>query len=104
VDEIGYISLTEKKKLIGTGLRFFYSQLLTGDTVDNIPGLPGCGPVAAHKALAHIDDEIVMFDVVRGMYLSKGFDDDYLLEQGQLLWMTRERDEKGGPKLWQFPS
>lgn len=34
------------------GLRNFYRQLLTGDTVDNIPGLHGIGPVKANAMLA----------------------------------------------------
>jgi len=67
VDEFGFINL-HKGKLKGTGLKFFYAQMLMGDTVDWIKGLPkilpemkeiypglragGCGPTAAYKVLA----------------------------------------------------
>jgi 5'-3' exonuclease len=106
VEHMGEIELLDKKpaKLVGTGLKFFYSQLLTGDSVDNIPGLPRCGPVAAFKALQDLDTEKEMFSVVREMYNEKGFDDAYLLEQGQLLWMVQETTEEGKPVLWQFPN
>lgn len=33
-------------------VRFFYQQLLSGDPVDNIIGVPGCGPVGARKLVA----------------------------------------------------
>ena len=42
---------TDHKKLYGTGLAFFYAQVLMGDTVDNIPGCKNIGPVAAYNML-----------------------------------------------------
>ena len=33
-------------------LYFLATQMITGDTTDSIPGLPGYGPVAAEKVLA----------------------------------------------------
>ena len=33
------------------GIEFFHQQLLTGDAVDNIPGIEGVGPVKANKIL-----------------------------------------------------
>lgn len=33
------------------GIEFFHEQLLTGDAVDNIPGIEGIGPVKAKKIL-----------------------------------------------------
>ena len=33
------------------GIEFFHQQLLTGDTVDNIPGIEGVGPVKANRIL-----------------------------------------------------
>lgn len=46
VDGYGYVELLEgkPKKLVGYGTAFFWAQLLMGDTADNIPGLPACGP------------------------------------------------------------
>lgn len=108
VDEIGEIELVDKgksKELKGTGLKFFYSQILIGDTVDNIPGLPRCGPVAAFKLLGNTTTEGEMFSLVREAYRKKYGDeaDERLLEQGQLLWMCRGLDESGRPILWRFP-
>ncbi|MBC6409022.1 MAG: hypothetical protein GDA42_00935 [Ekhidna sp.] len=36
---------------LSDGIRFFHKQLLTGDTVDNIPGIPKVGTKKAEKAL-----------------------------------------------------
>lgn len=99
IDKAGSLSLSDdgKNKLTGTGLPFFYSQVLTGDRVDNIPGLPGCGPVAAYNMLKDrgVDEQL---DVVRTAYA----DDEYLLEQGRLCWMTRRLNEDGSPELWEI--
>lgn len=35
-------------------LRILAKQLLTGDSGDNIPGIPGCGPVMADKILSNV--------------------------------------------------
>lgn len=35
-----------------TAAKCLYTQVLTGDTTDNIPGLPKCGPVGAEKILS----------------------------------------------------
>ena len=96
IEKSGNLNLTEKtRKLTGTGLLFFYSQLLTGDTVDNIPGLPGCGPVKAYNLLKDTDDP---FDVVSNAYN----DDELLLEQAQLLWIVRKLNEDGSPVMYQL--
>ena len=38
----------------------FYTQLLTGDSIDNIKGCPGIGPAKARKILAGLKDEADM--------------------------------------------
>jgi 5'-3' exonuclease len=51
-DEWSYIKLSDnRKKIKGQGFKFFYAQILMGDAVDNIPGLPKCGPVKTEKIL-----------------------------------------------------
>jgi 5'-3' exonuclease len=87
--------------LKATGLAAFYGQILTGDRVDNIPGLDKCGPVAAYNILSHAKD---MFSAVEDEYM-EGVDGDYedlLLEQGRLCWMTRKLHEDGSPVLWEI--
>lgn len=107
VEGIGEIRLSNDRKSIkGEGLLFFYSQCLTGDSVDTVPGLPRFGPVKAFQLLTGCPDEFTAFSRVRKVY-SDFYDelgDAALLEQGQLLWMVREIDENGGPVLWKFPA
>jgi len=62
-------------KLEATGLRMFYAQILMGDTVDNIPGLPGCGAKGAYDALRGCVSEIEMYDVCLGLYADKFYDE-----------------------------
>lgn len=108
VDELGYINLIEKVSptngkstwtIKGCGIKFFYSQLVTGDGVDNIPGLPGAGPKKA-IGVQDFDSEDGMFAFVAEMYLDK-YDEDWeerLLEQGRLLWMKRSMKD-----VWNLP-
>ncbi len=104
ITQQGTLELSEnKKKLNATGLAAFYGQVLTGDRVDNIPGLDGCGPVAAYDALneadvIHKDHGIDMGNIVRDLYDN----DELLLEQGRLCWMTRRFHEDGKPVLWEI--
>ena len=58
-------------KLKGSGLRFFYSQLVTGDQVDNYPGIPGMGAKAAYEVLATCETEEELYYKVLGMYKEK---------------------------------
>lgn len=95
-----------KNKLTGTGSKFFYSQLITGDAVDNIPGLPRGGPALAFKLLDSEGSEADMFRAVAERYADK-FGDGWeaeLKEQADLLWMVRELNDKGEPILWEMPS
>lgn len=107
IDELGWIELSEDhKKLKGGGMKFFYAQCLMGDSVDNIPGLPKCGPKGAFETLSHITLLPELFEAVRGAYRAFYGDvlgDERLLEMGQLLWMVRELDDEGKPKIWEFP-
>lgn len=106
VQGIGELRLSDDRKSIkGEGLLFFYSQCLTGDSVDTVPGLLGCGPVNAFNLLSTCQTEEEAFKAVLEAYrtLHGGLAEDMLLEQGRLLWMTRQLTEEGKPVLWQFP-
>lgn len=101
----GEITLNDKRnKIVGSGLKFFYSQCLTGDKVDNIVGIPKCGAVKAFDLLVNISTPEEMLETVREAY--RGFygdsGDTMLLENGRLLWMTRKLTEKGEPVLWEM--
>lgn len=77
-----------------TAIRNFYTQLLTGDNVDNIPGLQGIGPAKAKKALQDCETEEDMYQVVLNMYDQ---DKDTVLRNGRLLWIRRKPEELWSP-------
>lgn len=100
VTELGDIELSRDRSSVkGTGLKFFYSQVLTGDVVDNIPGLPRCGAVTCHKSLHDATTEAELFERVFGLYEAKYGESAWkeMNEQAQLLWMCRELNEDGSP-------
>ena len=93
VDDLGWLKFNEaKKKIEGVGLKFFYSQMITGDTVDNIPGVKGKGPKAAYKLLCDAEtvDECKarVIDLYKEKYPENAR--EYFTEQAQLLWMLRK--------------
>lgn len=107
VDYFGDISLKKNKSgehIVGTGYKFFCSQLLTGDPVDTVPGLPKCGPVKAFNALASTRTPEEALEAVKDAYKDKYGDEyrDKLLEQGRLLYLVRELDKDGKPIMWEF--
>lgn len=76
------------------GLRFFYYQLLVGDTADNIKGVKGIGPKKAEKILQGLTEECDLLNAVRDYYSS----DEELLMNGQCLWIWKKMDD-----IWQIP-
>ena len=85
----------------------FCIQLLTGDTTDNIPGLPKVGPAKAEKYLDgigyHEDGtpceraDLLLEEVVR-QYAARSMRQDwfdYLKEQAALIWIMRKPGETG---------
>jgi len=80
------------------GWKFFYKQVLTGDSNDNIPGLFKVGPAKANKLIDPCNTLSEMYGVVFDTYKAhpdfEGKDDDYIAEmienRGELLWMLRE--------------
>jgi 5'-3' exonuclease len=92
------------KELKGTGLRFFYAQCLMGDTVDNIPGLPGYGPKKTYELLESCGSpqelEGCVINAYRDHYNDRAIEE--LTEQAQLLWILRETNEDGTLKHFQL--
>ena len=77
-------------------LRTFYKQVLTGDRVDNIPGLKGIGDKKAEKILGDASTEQELFPLVLAAYAN---DIHRMTEMAQLLWIRRKENE-----LWQPPN
>ena len=74
------------KKLFGTGGLWLQAQMLMGDSADNIPGLPGVGPVRAYNLLKDCSLEEAQ-ERVRDMYREYKGDEweEYYKEQNALL-------------------
>ena len=73
-----------------------YKQILTGDSVDNITGIPRMGPVGAEKALDTVgikDGTSTLAEEVAREYKVRELSYEYLLEQSRLIYILRERGE-----------
>lgn len=84
------------------GHKWFWLQLLQGDTADNIPGVPGvlsadggmtrCGEVKAEKLLRDAEDNAAAWSVARVLYEDYYGDEwaDHITEQALLLWLRND--------------
>jgi len=82
---------------------FWMTQVLTGDTADGYPGLPGCGPKTAEKILAPCKGLKAMWGGIISAYISKGLGEEDALLQAQLARILRAEDwdsEHKEVKLW----
>jgi 5'-3' exonuclease len=76
------------------GLRFFYKQVLTGDSADNIKGIYRVGEVTATKMLADAKTEEELYACcVEAMGAER------VLENARLLWLRRQANQ-----MWEPPS
>jgi DNA polymerase-1 len=81
------------------GFKAFVTQVLTGDRVDNIPGLSGIGPAKAAKALKDAKTKEALLRKAFEVYMEKGHSIEYFIEQGQLLWLRRYEGEMWQPDV-----
>lgn len=84
--------------------RSFAMQLLTGDRTDNIPCLAGIGPKKAEKALKDAKTKEELLQAAWSKYEELGHTIEYLIEQGQLLWLRRHERELWQPDVRLLPS
>ena len=92
----------EEKSTVSTyeGIRHMQLQILTGDSVDNIQGVPGIGPKKAEKLLSEESDIGKTWNNISESY-KKAYGKDYrkvMTEMGQLLWMRSYEGE-----MWEIP-
>ena len=94
------------KSFKGEGYLWFMAQTITGDVVDNIPGLEGKGPKVAYEALVQAQTKQEALDIVISLYKER-YGESYterLEEQARLVYMIRERDSNSpdGLKHWRL--
>lgn len=95
-----YNFVKKEYTFIADGTKWFYTQLLTGDVVDNIKGVVGIGVKKAEKILAGCTEEDSLFEATREAYQT-GYGESgiHLLSlYGKLLKIRTEKEE-----LWSFP-
>lgn len=106
VDEFGTLELVnDRKKLSATGVRSLFAQALMGDVVDNIQGIPKCGPVMAYNILSPCVTEMELFLATASKY-REAFGSDWenkLREHMDLVYMIRELDGEGVPIRYKYP-
>lgn len=88
---------SDRSKVYGT--KWFWLQMLQGDTADNIPGLPKLdgkpvGPARAEKLLAGAKSDSGAYDIVSNCFAFEYADEwqDRFVEQAMLLWLRTDRD------------
>lgn len=78
--------------------RFFYTQMLTGDSTDNIPGVLGVGPIKARRLLDPLTSEDEMRRAVMAEYKKHSWGslsaEEAFHEIGTLLRIKRTEDEQ----------
>lgn len=93
----GYVELSEdRKKIKGGGRLWFWAQMLLGDSADNIPGIPGYGPVRVYNLLEPFQNtcynELKVQQIVVEAYKNH-YNEEWkqrFLEMADLLWMIQE--------------
>lgn len=87
-------------KLIGQGLKFFWAQMLMGDTADNVSGLQRykkglVGPAKTFELLGKLETENEVANFVIDAYRDI---DQNPLPEGWLMWLLRWR----GDNFWNY--
>jgi DNA polymerase-1 len=92
--------------------RFFYAQVLTGDSVDGIPGCPSVGEKTAEPIIKdlNIDDPVECWETIVSVYAKKGKVDrprEHATTQARLVRILRAGDYDFSThqvKLWTPPT
>jgi len=90
----GRDTLTEVSPI--DAVRFFWSQVIIGDSADNIKGAKGKGEKAVEKYLGGLMDEYDLYEATLRAYEG---DLEALTENATLLWLRREADEAWTPPV-----
>ena len=111
-EKTGKVSKTHKPR--GYGTKFFWWQMLMGDSADSIPGIPRCGIVSAADMLQGCDNDYDCLHVVKEAYKSYGSNTGFVhwetkepvpwakafVASAQLLWMQRTAGDIDDVRNW----
>ncbi len=84
--------------------RWFYKQVLMGDSADNYKGCPGIGPVKANRLLDDITLPSAMWAVVTHQFEKAGLTVDDAIESARLAYLLKDGDynyKTQEVKLWE---
>jgi 5'-3' exonuclease len=87
--------------------RWFFYQVLVGDTADGYPGLPAVGPKKAEGILGKHKTVEALWGAVKAAYEERGFTADDAIKQARLARILRNEDwdaKKKEPILWTPPT
>jgi hypothetical protein len=93
-----------KPKMFGTGAKWLYYQMLSGDAVDNIGGAKSKGPVFAYNLLKDATSEYECYELTKKVF-QDSYKEDWetiMREMADLVYMIREATENGF-KRWEHP-
>jgi 5'-3' exonuclease len=78
-----------------------YSQILSGDPTDNVPGLDGIGPVKAGRILEGAKNTTELFERCWAQYRDRYGDGakKYFLEQARLIYIHRKENDEYRPPV-----
>lgn len=77
--------------------RNFYSQLLIGDSADNISGCPGIGPVKGARAVEYLTAESAMYEKAKSLYVAAKVSIEQMHLNAQLLYVHRKENDSWTP-------
>lgn len=85
-----------------SGLHYFYEQILTGDTVDNIKGIYRVGPKKAQKLLESCKTPREMYEVCVDAYLGYSIKGSVVTarEEYEAYQLAKDRVQENGILLW----
>ena len=91
-DKVYYVTAKEADFML-------YSQILSGDATDNIPGLPSIGKRNAERILEGSKSSRELFNRAYRAYRDAGKDILYMMEQANLVYIRNGKNDK-----WQVPT